>query len=243
METAYRTVEWHWVEWHGRDRVEQSDFRDVPYRRYPRTFVPPPALELTLAVDATGARVVRTPKIVNWRQNEANLMHGVNLLLEIFGECGFYDDEMKQLIAVPVKRLNWRVLPPGRRPWEVLRHNTQAILDQLSSGNRPVAEHRLKTINAYEPDFAAVGEAGFRGYLILGFAAQNIYVLESLFYGNATYVFGERWEELSRKTKAEILNENLQRARFIHESGWEKKIYELLGPLKRTTTPGARKVA
>ena len=30
-ETAYRTIEWRWNEWHGPERVEKSDFRDVPY--------------------------------------------------------------------------------------------------------------------------------------------------------------------------------------------------------------------
>lgn len=42
METAYRTVEWTWKQWAGRgETVEVSDFVDVPYKRYPRTFVPP----------------------------------------------------------------------------------------------------------------------------------------------------------------------------------------------------------
>lgn len=87
METAYRTIEWHWTEWHGRDRVEQSDFRDRPYQRYPRTFISPPAVELTLTTDADENRVVRTPVIHDWKRNKTDLLHAVNLLLELFGEC------------------------------------------------------------------------------------------------------------------------------------------------------------
>lgn len=238
METAYRTVEWHWTEWHGPRRVEQSDFRDIPYQRYPRTFVVPPALELTLVTDSEGNSVIRTPKIINWKQNEDGLVHAVNLLLEIFGECVFYDAGMKQLIEIPIKRLNWEVLPPGQRPWTQLKQDVKKLLDQVSVGNRPVVEHRLETINEYEPNFAAVGQAGFRGYVILGFKDHDTYVLESLFYGNATYVFGERWEELSKRTKAEILGDNLQKARFMHRLGWDKKIKELLGPFRRKSPPG-----
>lgn len=60
------------------------------------------------------------------------------------------------------------------------------------------------------------------------FNQRNIYTLESLYYGNATYIFGEKWEELSKKTKAEILNQNLQADRIIHREGWDSKIDQLL---------------
>ena len=232
METAYRTVEWHWTEWHGRDRVERSDFRDVPYLRYPRTPVAPPGLEVTIVSDAQGNKVARAPLIHNWRKNETLLVHAINLLLEIFGECAFYDATMRQLVKPPIKRLNWHILPPGERPWAQLKTEVKAVLDAVKGGNRPVVEHRLETINAHKPSFAAVGVAGFRGYIILGFPERNLFVLESLFYGNATYVFGESWKELSKKTKAEILNQELQEARFVHVVGWDKKINELLRPRK-----------
>ncbi len=89
-------------------------------------------------------------------------------------------------------------------------------------------EHRLEAINKYNPDFAAVGEAGFHGYIILGFKEKNLYTLESLYYGNATYVFGENWEELSKMTKAQVLNESLQKDRIIHREGWDNQIAKIL---------------
>ncbi len=62
-ETAYRTIEWHWTEFHGDQRVEQSDFRDIPYQRYPRTFIEPPAIEMVLARDGHGSQFVCAPAI------------------------------------------------------------------------------------------------------------------------------------------------------------------------------------
>jgi hypothetical protein len=50
-ETVYRQVEWHWTERHGDREVEQSDFRYVPYQRYPRDFVPP-SVELHIAAES-----------------------------------------------------------------------------------------------------------------------------------------------------------------------------------------------
>jgi hypothetical protein len=59
-----------------------------------------------------------------------------------------------------------------------------------------VIRHRFETINGYNPDFVGVGQAGFRGYVIFGLTEKNLFVCESIYTGNATYVFDKRWEEL-----------------------------------------------
>lgn len=224
METAHRTREWSWTEWHGPHPVEQSSWVDVPYQRYPRSYLAPPGVELTLTTDTDGNMVVRTPVIRDWRNDKDTAIHAVNLLLELFGECVFYDSDMKRLISAPVKKLNWRVLPPGERPFRKLKEELEAVLSQVKDGNRAFTEHRLETVNEYKPDFAAVGMGGFAGYVIFGFKERDIYVLESILYGNATYVLGEQWEELSKKTKAEILNRNLHKDRLVHHKEWARDL-------------------
>ena len=74
----------------------------------------------------------------------------------------------------------------------------------------------------------AQGRGGFSGYIVFGFPRKNLYVLESLYYGNATYVFRENWEKLSQLSKAVILSGNLQTARIVHQPGWEKEVRHLL---------------
>ena len=66
------------------------------------------------------------------------------------------------------------------------------------------------------------------GQVIFGFPHKNLHILESMYFGNATYVFDERWEELSKMTKAEILDQRLQTDRVIHEEGWENRVRNLL---------------
>ncbi len=227
-ETLYRTAEWTWTELHGKDRVERTAFVDIPYQRYPRIPIPPPSMELVLATDADGVRVVRTSIIKNWKTSPDSVIHAVNLMLELFGECLFYDAEMKRLIAAPVKRLTWNLLPPGRRPFAALKAKLAEVLADVKTGKLSFTEHRLETVNAYKPDFAAVGNGGFRGYVVLGFVDRNLYVLESLLYGNATYVFEENWENLSKKTKAEILDKRLQKERLVHHKNWAVDVASLL---------------
>ena len=55
-----------------------------------------------------------------------------------------------------------------------------------------------------------------------------IYVLESLIYGNATYILGENWENLSQLSKAEILNGNHHLERFVHGENWEDNLKEFI---------------
>lgn len=230
METAYRTIEWHWEEWNGPyDTVESSRLVDVPYQRYPRTFVPPPSVEIAVSKTLEGELVLVSPFIEYTEQNKDLLKHTINLFLEIFGECQFFAEDMVEIIKAPVHRLNWRILPTGPMPWEQLSREIEPIVKSTSEGNQPFILHRLKTISNFNPDFVAIGTAGFRGYIILGFRDRNIYFCESLFYGNATYIFDEQWEELTKKTKAEILNKDLHEDRIIHRvESWETRIKKWL---------------
>jgi hypothetical protein len=228
METAYRVVEWEWKEWHGPYRVERSDFRDVPYKRYPRTFVSPPSVEMRIATTPDEQRLVVSPPVEYVDANEQLLRHTINLYLEMFRECSVFTENLDEIIRAPVIRLNWRILPPGRWPWSELRREVEPLLERAPGGKQAIIRHRLEVVNGYGPDFVAVGQAGFRGYVVFGFTERNLFVFESIYTGNATYVFDERWEELSMLTKAEILSEDLQTDRVIHRSNWDNRIRALL---------------
>jgi hypothetical protein len=227
-ETCYRQVEWHWEEWHGPYTIPQSKIVDVPYERYPRTPLLPPSVEMTICQTISSGTIVVGPEITYSDANKESLTHVVNLFLEVFGECQFFTADLNQIIKVPIKRLNWQLLPPGERPWALVHRDLQPVISRAPKGNQVVIEHRLETINQYGSDFAAIGRGGFQGYVVLGFIGRQLFVLESLMYGNATYVLGQNWEDISKLTKAEILREDLQKVRLIHREGWERKIHELL---------------
>jgi hypothetical protein len=229
METAYRMVEWHWKEFRGRhDTEDMTDWRNVSYPRYPRTYVSAPSVELQIASNAQGSSMLIADPVEYNEDNFDTIRHTVNLFLEIFGECQIFGDDLEQIIHSPLIRLNWKILPPGRYPWERLEEHVRPLIEQARQGNQVIIEDRFKTINGYNPDFHAVGQAGFYGYVVFGFPAKGIFVFESIFTRNATYVFDENWEDLSKMTKAEILSEQLQRDRIIHLRGWHDRILTLL---------------
>ncbi|MHA6711015.1 hypothetical protein [Dehalococcoides mccartyi] len=231
METAHREVMWHWQEWRGRDDTEEkSDVRDVEYKRYPRTFVPPPSIELKISATGSGQLAVVSPATTLMGETSAQVKHIINLLLEFFDYCEVFNESLDEMAAAPLRRLNWRLLPPGEYPWPRLKEQIQELIERTGKGKQEVLQYRLEAINSYGPEFRAIGEGGFRGYIAFGFPDKRVYCFESMYTGNATYVFSDDWVTLSKLTKAEILNEHLQKDRLIHIAGWADKVHSLLAP-------------
>jgi hypothetical protein len=229
METAYRQGEWTWEQWVGRDQTEtHSKIVDIPYQRYPRDFQSPPSIELSIGKDTAGNLVVLSPSLKIGQTDPDTLKHIANLFLEIFGEFILLDDSGDNFLRTEIKRLNWELLPKGKKPWGEVKSAVKEIINTARKGNRVVINHRLEKINNYGADFVAIGKAGFRGYIIFGFETTKTYILESIYYGNATYVFDAKWEDLSRLTKAEILNNDLQDEWLIHRKGWGKNLTDFM---------------
>lgn len=228
METKYREMEWTYNQWHGKDSVEVTDFVDVPYKCYPRTPVPPVGIELMIVEDTKGRKLIVAPSIRYVEALEESLRVAINVLLELFGACDILDESLSTATNSPFVSLNWTVLPQGEMPWPKLKPLLQDLVDRQKPGNKPVVAHRLEEINKYSPDFVAVGQGGFSGYVVFGFPKKNLFVLECTKYGNATYVFERDWEALSQMTKAEILNNAYQKDRLIHVEKWVDRLRDLL---------------
>ncbi|MBF8436196.1 hypothetical protein I0Q91_03820 [Halanaerobiaceae bacterium Z-7014] len=227
METAYMQREWHWEEFRGRDKkVKRSKIVDVPYERYPRTFIKPSSFELTYVFNST--QFIKINYVFEYRKtNIDNIKDGINLLLEIFGRCEVFTKELDEISPPKLKRLNWEVLPKGKYPWEKVQPKLEEIIKTKPKGKQPVLRNRLDLIKNFEPEFVAIGQSGFKGYFIFGFPENDLYVLESTEYGNATYVLSDDWKQLSQLTKAELLDEGLHEKRIIHRESWQDKIIDL----------------
>jgi hypothetical protein len=223
-EQVWHLVWTRWLEWHGREQREEWGTRARSYSRFPRTPISPPEVELKVAKDAQGELVVVTAPLRFGVDDPDALLHHVNLLLELFGQCELLTEDLGPLLGPPERRLNWGLLPRGRRPWPQLREDLRLVVQDLPDGDRQVAEYRLRLMNSFGPDFFALGRAGFTGYVVFGFEDRGRYVLESLFTGNATYIFGDDWERLSGLTKAQIIQGDLAEERIVHNRSFERRL-------------------
>ena len=226
-ETIYHSRLWPHEEWAGRGRtVEVTSIVDIPYKRYPREEIPAPSEQLRIEENAEGVKFISSRSLSKDTPSE-EVKHIINLFLEIFGEATMTDNEFKPYLEIPTRNLNWEILPPGEYPWEklekVIRKNSQNIPQNVLA----LSIARIKRLRSLDPDFEATGHAGFRGYIIFGYKKKEIYLAESTRYGNATYIFGNDWKELSKMTKADILDKDKQKDRIIHDKTWDNKITTL----------------
>jgi len=88
METAYRLAKRHWKESHGRYGSEDhSQIVDVPFKRFPRTEVPPYLVELSMLQGDDGVmHVVAGPFAFN-KADDERATNTANVFIELFGEC------------------------------------------------------------------------------------------------------------------------------------------------------------
>lgn len=231
METAFRQVEWHWTEFRGRyDREERSKIVDVPYERYPRTAIPPYAVELEIrAAEKDDIYVVAGPFAVT-PVNDERATNTANVFVELFRQCMVLRADMTAWEKVPVRQLNWELLPPGRNPWASAQPALEPVVQKAEEGNQPVIRARFEAIGRYDPEFVAVGTGGFDGYVVFGFPRLGFCVLECRSVNNATYILNEdSWGQVSMLTKAEILDAKLHRARLVHRENWFTSVAKLLG--------------
>lgn len=225
METVTRLVSWTRKEWHGRDQVEVDGFIQRSYRRYPRTYHPGAGISFSLLSRESGEKFICSP--VYRRGDFENILTAANILLEGFGSFEIVGEDLYSIVVVPTRRVDWDIFPEGDIPWDEVKGMIGESVERAPRSVRPVIKRRIESIEALDPDFAAVGRAGFDGYWAFGFLRKNIFILESRLLDNATYVFGNDWEALSRLSKADVIGGGLAIARIIHDARWLVSLNEL----------------
>ena len=221
METHSKMINTSWQDWHGQTHygIQTRD-----YEAYPRELIPPPEEFLTAV--RRGDQIVAASRIVSRDEEEAVIVNIINIFLECFPSFEIAQPNLTELTLV--RKLNWQILPQGKYPFERARLALEDYLQRLSEDDRATVTERIRAITRNNPDFIAVGVGGFSDYVVFGFSGRRRYVLESPNTGNATYIFKDDWESISCLSKCEILLENLQEARLIHNARWHRTLNEVI---------------
>jgi len=217
------------TEWHGRDRVEVEDVVDYKRMCFPRELVSPPGVELTCLEDGDALMLV-SPELHYLPAREDDNRHVINLFLELFGNCEIVLENLARLTPPAVRRAHWHMLPPGEDPWGRIEAHVRGVYGRKSPQIAAAVLQRQQTILAHEPKDIVQGRAGFSDYIAYLFPDRGLVVLESIFYGNAMYLFGQNWEQLSRLTKAQIIQGQLAEERIVHSKGWVGRLADAMRP-------------
>lgn len=220
-ETCYRQMEFTRKEWRGRGEVEEvSDCVWIPYKRYPREIIPPYGIEFKVT-KTTDQRFMIVCDLPKYDSSSLDIYkHSINLFLEFFDICLVFEEGRVPTRATTLIRLNWKLLPSGKYPWERIEEHIRVGMAHQKPKSLVAALNRFEKISSFNPDFRAIGDGGYKGYVVFGFTDKDLYVFESQFPNNAIYVFGGDWEQLSKLTKAEIISSKVHIARIIHGPDW-----------------------
>lgn len=220
MVTDYRIQEVYWKDWGGH---EHSTSVLIPYKRYPRKKIEPKEFNLIYRTLSNEEFLVIDQVFQNNESFYQNIKFAVNLLLELFGQAELlrWDKEGGNFSQVEIKKKNWEFLPPGERINEVQycwwKNNTSR------SGQKYLKE-RLAFLDTLKPREKYRGLGGFSNYIAYCFPHKDLFILDSVAYGNATYIFSNDWEEVSKLTKKEIITQDLHLHRVYHDLSWKQNI-------------------
>jgi hypothetical protein len=223
-EVAHKALEWELTDWGG---YLHTGTTYVPYYRYPRKFIEPKELKLKIT-DVQGRILIIVNEVfVHCQDYENRVVFAANLMLEIFGVVDTYriDKDTGVVVSNEVKSVDWEILPPGEKIWDSI---TQSTSSKVSKSEQKLMLERLQFLRSYIPSAVYNGIGGYSGYLVFEFEKKGLCIFDSIMYGNAAYVFKGEWEDVSRLTKKEIIQENLALDRIVHHRNWESRMKEYL---------------
>ncbi|WP_208875446.1 hypothetical protein [Streptomyces sp. PBH53] len=157
--------------------------------------------------------------------HDADLLFALCLLQENVGAVDVVarttsTDEWARAMA-----LNWEFLPVGTREADaVISDLTRRLRLNKDDPRRGGVEARLEALLALRPERMLYGTSGFQRYIGAQFG-PGLVVFENARYGNAIYVMFEDWEELSKRSRLDLLGgSNRSFERITHRRGWEGRL-------------------
>lgn len=229
-ETIYVSMYSTRKEFRGRDQTEEvTDFVDIPRQVYKKEIIPGTGFEIV--IEARGDDLFLLINETFNKETDSEIATvGANIILELVGYCEVFSEQLDTYYKPShLRRYNWIFLESKELPWEERKERFKEIVESSKKSKQMVIWERLETIVQYKPDFEAIGQNGFSGYVVFGFKDKELYVFESANVGNATYIVKGDWESVSKMSKAEIIKNNLHEWRLIHRNDWKGKVKKVLG--------------
>ena len=210
------TIEWTWEQWIGGGRTEtHSKLVDIEKEVYQRKEYAPMGIQFICKIIDGNNYIIAD--LVD-KYNKELCKHTINMFLEVFGYCQIFDDKYNFHIDMAnIKRCDWEILPKGIKI--CVDKKMKEKEQEKNFKRRNFNQGRIDYLQRTNYEDIYVGKNGFDGYYV--FKYHNFCILENGFYGNATYIIPSlSWEELTKKTKQELISESLLIDRIIHQSNW-----------------------
>lgn len=200
---------------------------------YPRDFYPPK--EVDLSITSVGKRgegfllKFSIDQVINRRtpKFEQELLYNLNLLQENVGSADIFASSTSLAEFAASVRVNWQILPPG---------DIDDVVAAMLQGKRPISaqqrevmQERVTAMSRLRPEAYITGTDGFLRYFGAKFG-DDFVAFENVRYGNALYILYDNWEDLSQKSRIEILAGDPDSfERIEHREGWIEQLRARVG--------------
>jgi hypothetical protein len=219
----------NWGDWSNGSHLV-CRIRDV----YQPDFIPPKEvmLAITLLDEQDGAFVIKfaIDQVINRRSAnfESELLYNLNILQENTGSVDVSQSDATLADYAATIRVDWELLPVD----ELGAHEAVTRLlrgkETVTDQRRGIMEERLKMFARLRPTHFISGTSGFIRYFGAKYA-DDFVVFENIRYGNAIYVMFERWQELSQRSRIDLLRGDREGfERIEHREGWDERLRAML---------------
>lgn len=156
----------------------------------------------------------------------AELFFALNLLQENVYSVNVFAADTDIETYRRTLEVSWEIFPPGERE-DII----QAVLNTFRIATPQIIQNTLERqdfLQSLEPVEYVLGVSGMRRYFGAKFSDQLV-VFENVHYGNAIYILFNDWEELSKRSRLDLLlRPNDQYVRIPHRGDWQEKTRQIV---------------
>lgn len=155
------------------------------------------------------------------RDFEETLLFCLNILQENTGDCGIDHSAKTREEYVATTLVDWEIFPPGSLDRFLAK--AKAGIGQANDKAKQIIDERVAEFRQLSPERYILGKGGFNRY-VGAVLPNDIVVFENIRYGNALYVLYENWEDVSQRSRAELLKgTSASYERIPHLDGWKQR--------------------
>ena len=233
---VYKTYHWQTPNFGDPSKGYHDNSRTV--LTWQRKFIAPREWAFSLKVlkqaDDFILMKVSVDMIIDRNQQSFNddLFFAVNLLQENTGDCHVFDANATNDDYLRVTKLGWEIFPSGSIDRAV--EKVKSLIRNLTPEKVRRIDDRAKFIERLKPEEILVGVGMNSKYFGAKFR-DDLVAFENVDYGNAIYLLFGNWEELSKKSRTEILQRpDEDFVRIPHTRYWKMNmISELKSRLRK----------
>ncbi len=153
------------------------------------------------------------------------LLFMLNILQENVGSVDIFASSATREEYLGTIHVDWEVFPPG-----TAEELTAAITKGrgMSLKEEAIVKKRVELFSRLRPRAYLRGAGGLISYVGAQYA-DDLIVFENVRYGNALYILYSNWEEVSKRSRLEIIKgTDLKYDRIVHANLWEEAFKHIL---------------